>query len=95
VFLRDRVLTLVLMKDNTYYKIMNWLGWTVIALGLMEVTLYALGYYPEFKWSRLASPSFALNILLMVRMMKQKDEIIETQEEIIERQEEIIDTLRK
>lgn len=67
---------------------MNWLGWTVIALGLLEVTLYALGYYPEFKWNRLDVPAFAFNILLMVRMMKQKDEIIKNQDELI-------DSLRK
>lgn len=76
------------MKDNAYYKTMNWLGWTVIALGLLEVTLYALGYYPEFKWNRLDVPAFAFNILLMVRMMKQKDEIIKNQDELI-------DSLRK
>ena len=76
------------MKDNVYYKIMNWLGWTAIAIGLLEVTLYTLGYYPGFKWNRLDVPIFALNILLMVRMMKQKDELIK-------KQDEIIDSLRK
>ena len=76
------------MTDRTYYKIMNWLGWTVITLGLLEVTLYALGYYPEFKWNRLDVPVFAFNILVMVRLMKQKDELIK-------KQDEIIDSLRK
>jgi hypothetical protein len=76
------------MTDRTYYKIMNWLGWSVIALGLIEVVLYLTGAYPEFTWRRLDLPMFATNLLVMVRLMKVKDEIIEDQDRII-------DTLRK
>jgi hypothetical protein len=76
------------MTDHTYYKIMTWLGWLAISIGLLEVILYALGYYPDFRWSRLDVPIFAMNILIMVRMMKWKDETIKSQDDII-------DSLRK
>jgi hypothetical protein len=67
---------------------MNWLGWSVIALGLLEVVLYLTGAYPEFTWRMLDLPMFAVNLLVLVRLLKDKDETIE-------RQEQVIDTLRK
>jgi hypothetical protein len=76
------------MTDRTYYKIMNWLGWSLIALGLIEVVLYLTGLYPEFTWQGLDLPMLAVNLLVMVRLLRDKDETIE-------RQERIIDTLRK
>ena len=76
------------MTDRTYYKIMNWLGWSLIALGLIEVVLYRTGVYPEFTWSRLDLPMLAVNLIVMVRLLKDKDETIE-------RQDRIIDTLSK
>jgi len=76
------------MTDRTYYKIMNWLGWTLIALGILDVAFYLMGLNPEFKWGMLDLPMFAVNLLVMVRLLRDKDETIE-------RQERIIDTLRK
>ena len=76
------------MTDRTYYKIMNWLGWALIALGILDVAFYLMGLNPEFKWSMLELPMFAVNLLVMVRLLRDKDETIE-------RQERIIDTLRK
>jgi hypothetical protein len=67
---------------------MNWLGWSLIALGILDVALYLMGLNPEFKWSMLDLPMFAVNLLVMVRLLRDKDETIETQKEII-------DTLRK
>ena len=76
------------MTDRTYYKIMNWLGWTLIALGILDVALHLMGLNPEFKWGMLDLPMLAVNLLVMVRLLRDKDETIE-------RQERIIDTLRK
>jgi hypothetical protein len=76
------------MTDRTYYKIMNWLGWALIALGILDVAFYLMGLNPEFKWGMLDLPMFAVNLLVMVRLLRDKDETIE-------RQERIIDTLRK
>ena len=76
------------MTDRTYYKIMDWLGWTLIALGILDVAFYLMGLNPEFKWGMLDLPMFAVNLLVMVRLLRDKDETIE-------RQERIIDTLRK
>ena len=67
---------------------MNWLGWTLIALGILDVAFYLMGLNPEFKWGMLDLPMFAVNLLVMVRLLRDKDETIETQKEII-------DTLRK
>jgi hypothetical protein len=67
---------------------MNWLGWSLIALGLLEVVLYLTGVYPEFTWQGLDLPMFAVNLLVTVRLLRDKDETIE-------RQEQVIDTLRK
>ena len=76
------------MTDRTYYKIMNWLGWSLIALGILDVLLYHMGLNPEFKWGMLDLSMLALNLLVMVQLLRDKDETIETQKEII-------DTLRK
>ena len=76
------------MTDRTYYKIMNWLGWTVIALGILDVAFYLMGLNPEFKWSMLELPLLATNLPFIVLLLREKDEIIEAQKEII-------DTLRK
>jgi hypothetical protein len=76
------------MTDRTYYKIMNWLGWTLIALGILDVALYLMGLNPGFRWAGLDLPMLAVNLLVMVRLLRDKDETIE-------RQERIIDTLRK
>ena len=67
---------------------MNWLGWSLIALGLIEVVLYLTGLYPGFRWAGLDLPMLAVNLLVMVRLLRDKDETIE-------RQEQVIDTLRK
>ena len=67
---------------------MNWLGWTLIALGILDVAFYLMGLNPEFTWRMLDLPMFAVNLLVMVRLLRDKDEAIE-------RQERIIDTLRK
>ena len=67
---------------------MNWLGWSLIAIGILDVVLYLMGLNPEFKWGMLDLPMFAVNLLVMVRLLRDKDETIETQKEII-------DTLRK
>ena len=76
------------MTDRTYYKIMNWLGWTLIALGILDVLLHLMGLNPGFRWAALDLPMLALNLLIVVRLLRDKDETIETQERII-------DTLRK
>ena len=76
------------MTDHLYYRIMNWLGWSLIALGLLEVVLHLMGLNPEFKWRMLDLPMFAVNLLVMVRLLKDKDETIENQKQSI-------DTLRK
>jgi len=67
---------------------MNWLGWSLIAIGILDVALYLTGLNPEFTWSMLDLPMFAVNLLVMVRLLRDKDETIETQKEVI-------DTLRK
>jgi hypothetical protein len=67
---------------------MNWLGWSLIAIGILDVLLHLMGLNPEFKWSMLDLPMFAVNLLVMVRLLRDKDETIE-------RQEQVIDTLRK
>ena len=67
---------------------MNWLGWSLIAIGILDVAFYLMGLNPEFKWGMLDLPMFAVNLLVMVRLLRDKDETIETQKEII-------DTLRK
>jgi len=67
---------------------MNWLGWSLIAIGILDVALYLMGLNPEFTWRMLDLPMFAVNLLVMVRLLRDKDETIETQKEII-------DTLRK
>lgn len=76
------------MKDHVYYRIMNWLGWSLITLGILDVVLYLMGLNPEFTWRMLDLPMFAVNLLVMVQLLRDKDETIE-------RQERIIDTLRK
>jgi hypothetical protein len=67
---------------------MNWLGWSLIAIGILDVLLHLMGLNPEFKWRMLDLPMFAVNLLVMVRLLRDKDETIE-------RQEQDIDTLRK
>ena len=67
---------------------MNWLGWTLIALGILDVLLHLMGLNPGFRWAGLDLPMLALNLLVMVQLLRDKDETIETQKEII-------DTLRK
>lgn len=67
---------------------MNWLGWSLIAIGILDVLLHLMGLNPEFKWRMLDLPMFAVNLLVMVRLLRDKDETIE-------RQEQVIDTLRK
>ena len=67
---------------------MNWLGWSLITLGILDVLLHLMGLNPEFTWRMLDLPMFAVNLLVMVRLLRDKDETIETQKEII-------DTLRK
>ena len=76
------------MTDHVYYRIMNWLGWSLIAIGILDVAFYLMGLNPEFKWGMLDLPMFAVNLLVMVRLLRDKDETIEAQKEII-------DTLRK
>ena len=76
------------MTDHIYYRIMNWLGWSLIAIGILDVLLHLMGLNPEFTWRMLDLPMFAVNLLVMVRLLRDKDETIETQKEII-------DTLRK
>ena len=76
------------MTDHVYYRIMNWLGWTLIALGILDVLLHLMGLNPGFRWAGLDLPMLALNLLVMVQLLRDKDETIETQKEII-------DTLRK
>ena len=76
------------MTDHVYYRIMNWLGWSLITLGILDVLLHLMGLNPEFTWRMLDLPMFAVNLLVMVRLLRDKDEAIE-------RQERIIDTLRK
>ena len=67
---------------------MNWLGWSLIAIGILDALLHLMGLNPEFTWRMLDLPMFAVNLLVMVRLLRDKDETIETQKEII-------DTLRK
>ena len=67
---------------------MNWLGWSLIALGLLEAVLHLMGLNPEFTWQGLDLAMLAVNLLVTVRLLRDKDETIETQKEII-------DTLRK
>jgi len=76
------------MTDHIYYRIMNWLGWSLIAIGILDALLHLMGLNPEFTWRMLDLPMFAVNLLVMVRLLRDKDETIETQKEII-------DTLRK
>lgn len=67
---------------------MNWLGWSLITLGILDVALYLMGLNPGFTWRMLDLPMFAVNLLVMVRLLRDKDETIE-------RQEQDIATLRK
>jgi len=67
---------------------MNWLGWSLIALGILDVLLHLMGLNPEFTWQGLDLAMLAVNLLVTVRLLRDKDETIETQKEII-------DTLRK
>lgn len=76
------------MTDRVYYRIMNWLGWSLIALGILDVLLHLIGLNPGFTWRMLDLPMFAVNLLVMVRLLRDKDETIE-------RQEQDIATLRK
>lgn len=73
------------MTDKNYYRITTWTSLVVIGLGLIEVTCWAFGLLPNWRWSNLDTPLFALNMLVMVRMMKWKDETIQDQEETIKR----------
>ena len=76
------------MTDHVYYRIMNWLGWSLIALGILDALLHLMGLNPGFTWRMLDLPMLALNLLVMVRLLRDKDETIE-------RQEQDIATLRK
>ena len=67
---------------------MNWLGWSLIALGILDALLHLMGLNPGFTWRMLDLPMFAVNLLVMVRLLRDKDETIE-------RQEQDIATLRK
>ena len=77
------------MTDKIYYRIMTWLGWIILSLAAIEFTLWLLGYYPAYGWNRLDSPMLALNMLIMVGIMKHKDEIIELQGKQINALEQI------
>ena len=76
------------MTDHVYYRIMNWLGWSLIAIGILDAALHLMGLNPGFTWRMLDLPMFAVNLLVMVRLLRDKDETIE-------RQEQDIATLRK
>lgn len=67
---------------------MNWLGWSLIAIGILDAALHLMGLNPGFTWRMLDLPMFAVNLLVMVRLLRDKDETIE-------RQEQDIATLRK
>jgi len=65
------------MTDKIYYRIMTWLGWFILGLGAIEIILWSFGLYPGMSWKNMDSPMLALNILLMIRIMKDKDRIID------------------
>lgn len=62
---------------------MNWLGWTLIALGILDALLHLMGLNPGFTWRMLDLPVFAVNVLVMVRLLRDKDETIKSQAVII------------
>jgi hypothetical protein len=65
------------MKENTYYRVTEGIGWTMLILGLIEAVLWAFGLLPNYTWQRLAEPVLWANIILMVRIIRQRDEIID------------------
>lgn len=69
------------MKDTLYYRITAGIAWTLIVIGLLELTLWALGLHPTWTWQRLAEPILWVNILLMSRIIRQRDEMIDELQE--------------
>lgn len=65
------------MSDKVYYNMMTILAWIAIGLGLVSVVLWTLGLYPDLQWSDLDSPLAWLSILFMIKIMRQKDELIQ------------------
>ena len=36
------------MKENTYSRVTEGIGWTMLILGLIEALLWAFGLYPNY-----------------------------------------------
>ena len=81
------------MKANLYYRITAGIAWTMISIGLLELTLWALGLYPTWTWQRIAEPILWVNILLMARIIRQRDEMVDVLQEQNQRLIEHIDEL--
>jgi len=81
------------MKANLYYRITAGIAWTMISIGLLELTLWALGLYPTWTWQRIAEPMLWVNILLMARIIRQRDEMVDVLQEQNQRLIEHIDEL--
>ena len=81
------------MKANLYYRFTAGIAWTMISIGLLELTLWALGLYPTWTWQRIAEPILWVNILLMARIIRQRDEMVDVLQEQNQRLIEHIDEL--
>ena len=81
------------MKTNLYYKITAGIAWTMIVIGLLELTLWALGLHPTWTWQRLAEPILWANVLIMARIIRQRDEMVDVLQAQNQRLVEHIDEL--
>lgn len=81
------------MKTNLYYNITAGIAWTMIVIGLLELTLWALGLHPTWTWQRLAEPILWANVLIMARIIRQRDEMVDVLQAQNQRLVEHIDEL--
>jgi hypothetical protein len=76
------------MKDTLYYRITTGIAWVMIVLGLLECALWTLGVYPNWTWQRLAEPILWGNILLLIHIIRQRDEMLD---EVQQKNQKLID----
>lgn len=65
------------MKDTLYYRITEGIAWTVITIDVIEIILWACGLYPSYTWQRIAEPILWANIVVMTRIIRQRDEMLD------------------
>jgi len=65
------------MKDTLYYRITEGIAWTVITIDVIEIILWTCGLYPTYTWQRIAEPILWANIIVMTRIIRQRDEMLD------------------